>query len=591
MAQMIEVKVPDIGDFKDVAVIELLVQPGETIRVEQSLISVESDKASMEIPSSTAGVVKELKVKLGDTVSEGTVIALVEASGAAAAPAPAAAKAAPAPAAAAPVTAATAATAAPAASYTGAVDAECEVLVLGAGPGGYSAAFRSADLGMKTILVERYATLGGVCLNVGCIPSKALLHTASVMDEVATLPDHGISYGAPQIDIDKLRGFKDGVVKKLTGGLAGMAKARKVEVLTGVGGFVGANHLAVTAADGSKKVVKFAKAIIAAGSQAVKLPFMPEDERVVDSTGALLLKGIPKRMLVIGGGIIGLEMATVYSTLGTRIDVVEMLDGLMQGADRDLVKVWEKHNAKRFDKVMLKTKTVGAKATKFGIEVSFEGEKAPPEPQLYDLVLVAVGRTPNGKKIGADQAGVAVTERGFIEVDKQMRTNVPHIFAIGDIVGQPMLAHKAVHEAHVAAEVAQGQKSFFDARQIPSVAYTDPEVAWAGKTEEQCKAEGIKIGKAVFPWAASGRAIANGRDEGFTKLIFDEATHRVIGGGIVGTHAGDLISEVCLAVEMGCAPTDIGKTIHPHPTLGESIGMTAEVFEGHCTDLPPQKKK
>jgi len=596
MAQMIEVKVPDIGDFKDVAVIELLVQPGETIRVEQSLISVESDKASMEIPSSTAGVVKELKVKLGDTVSEGTVIALVEASGApAAAPAPAAAKATPAPAAAAPVTAATAATAAPAASYTGAVDAECEVLVLGAGPGGYSAAFRSADLGMKTILVERYATLGGVCLNVGCIPSKALLHTASVMDEVATLPDHGISYGAPQIDIDKLRGFKDGVVKKLTGGLAGMAKARKVEVLTGVGGFVGANHLAVTAADGSKKVVKFAKAIIAAGSQAVKLPFMPEDERVVDSTGALLLKGIPKRMLVIGGGIIGLEMATVYSTLGTRIDVVEMLDGLMQGADRDLVKVWEKHNAKRFDKVMLKTKTVGAKATKFGIEVSFEGDalgkSAPPEPQLYDLVLVAVGRTPNGKKIGADQAGVAVTERGFIEVDKQMRTNVPHIFAIGDIVGQPMLAHKAVHEAHVAAEVAQGQKSFFDARQIPSVAYTDPEVAWAGKTEEQCKAEGIKIGKAVFPWAASGRAIANGRDEGFTKLIFDEATHRVIGGGIVGTHAGDLISEVCLAVEMGCAPTDIGKTIHPHPTLGESIGMTAEVFEGHCTDLPPQKKK
>ncbi|MEO8281743.1 MAG: dihydrolipoyl dehydrogenase, partial [Ideonella sp.] len=466
-----------------------------------------------------------------------------------------------------------------------------EVLVLGAGPGGYSAAFRSADLGMQTVLVERYATLGGVCLNVGCIPSKALLHTASVMDEVKHLPDHGISYGAPQIDIDKLRAFKDGVIKKLTGGLAGMAKMRKVEVVTGIGTFLDPHHVEVVAGDGKKTVVKFAKAIIAAGSQAVKLPFMPEDDRIVDSTGALLLKSIPKRMLVIGGGIIGLEMATVYSTLGTRIDVVEMLDGLMQGADRDLVKVWEKFNSHRFGSVMLKTKTVGAKATKAGIEVSFEGEKAPKDAQNYDLVLVAVGRSPNGKKIGAEKAGVAVTDRGFINVDKQMRTNVPHIFAIGDVVGQPMLAHKAVHEAHVAAEVANGQNSFFDARQIPSVAYTDPEVAWAGKTEEQCKAEGIKIGKAVFPWAASGRAIANGRDEGFTKLLFDEATHRVIGGGIVGTHAGDLISEVCLAIEMGCEPADIGKTIHPHPTLGESIGLTAEAFEGHCTDLPPVKKK
>jgi dihydrolipoamide dehydrogenase len=464
------------------------------------------------------------------------------------------------------------------------------MLVLGAGPGGYSAAFRSADLGMKTVLVERYATLGGVCLNVGCIPSKALLHTASVMDEVRHLPDHGIKYGAPDIDIDKLRAFKDGVIRKLTGGLAGMAKARKVEVVTGVGSFLDPYHVEVVAADGRKIVVKFAKAIIAVGSQAVKLPFMPEDDRVVDSTGALLLKSIPKRMLVIGGGIIGLEMATVYSTLGTRIDVVEMLDGLMQGAARDLVKVWDKMNTHRFDHVMLKTKTVGAKATPAGIEVSFEGVKAM-GPQLYDLVLVAVGRSPNGRKIGADRAGVAVTDRGFIDVDRQMRTNVPHIHAIGDVVGQPMLAHKAVHEAHVAAEAAHGEASFFDARQIPSVAYTDPEVAWAGKTEEQCKAEGIKIGKAVFPWAASGRAIANGRDEGFTKLIFDEATHRVIGGGIVGTHAGDLISEVCLAIEMGCEPADIGKTIHPHPTLGESIGMAAELFEGHCTDLPPQKKK
>ncbi|AJG22681.1 dihydrolipoyl dehydrogenase [Cupriavidus basilensis] len=589
MTQRVEVKVPDIGDFKDVTVIEVMVKPGEIIAVDTSLIAVESDKASMEIPSTHAGVVKEITVKVNDKVSEGSVILVVEAAAAAAtvaapaAPAPAAPSAPPGPApAAAPVP--------NAASYTGKADQECEMLVLGAGPGGYSAAFRSADLGMKTVLVERYDTLGGVCLNVGCIPSKALLHTASVMDEVATLPDHGIRYGAPEIDLDKLRGFKDSVIKKLTGGLAGMAKARKVEVVTGVGSFLDPYHLEVVAADGGKRVIKFAKAIIAAGSQAVKLPFMPDDERVVDSTGALLLKSIPKRMLVVGGGIIGLEMATVYSTLGTRIDVVEMLDGLMQGADRDLVKVWEKKNTHRFDHVMLKTRTIGAKATPAGIEVSFEGEKAP-APQVYDLVLVAVGRSPNGRAIGAEKAGVAVTERGFIDVDRQMRTNVAHIHAIGDIVGQPMLAHKAVHEAHVAAEAAHGEAAYFDARQIPSVAYTDPEVAWAGKTEEQCKAEGIKIGKAVFPWAASGRAIANGRDEGFTKLLFDEATHRVIGGGIVGTHAGDLISEVCLAIEMGCEPADIGKTIHPHPTLGESIGMAAEVFEGHCTDLPPVKKK
>ncbi|MHC2273857.1 dihydrolipoamide dehydrogenase [Bradyrhizobium diazoefficiens] len=581
MAQQIEVKVPDIGDFKDVAVIEVMVKPGETVAVDTSLIMVESDKASMEIPSSHAGIVKEVKVRVGDKVSEGSIILVLETAGAAALPPPAPAS----------KPAATSSAAAPVpASHSGKADIECEMLVLGAGPGGYSAAFRAADLGMKTVLLERYDTLGGVCLNVGCIPSKALLHTASVVDEVKHLPDHGISFGAPQIDLDKLRGFKDGVIKKLTGGLAGMAKARKVEVVTGVGAFLDPHHLEVVTA-GGKKTIKFAKAIIAAGSQAVKLPFLPEDPRIVDSTGALLLKSIPKRMLVIGGGIIGLEMATVYSALGARIDVVEMLDGLMQGADRDLVKVWEKMNAKRFDKAMLKTKTVGAKATEAGIEVSFEGEQAPSGPQVYDLVLVAVGRSPNGKKIGAEKAGVAVTDRGFIDVDKQMRTNVAHIFAIGDIVGQPMLAHKAVHEGHVAAEVAHGEKSYFDARQIPSVAYTDPEVAWAGKTEDECKAEGIKFGKSVFPWAASGRAIANGRDEGFTKLLFDTATHRVIGGGIVGTHAGDLISEVCLAIEMGCEPADIGKTIHPHPTLGESIGMAAEVFEGHCTDLPPQKKK
>ena len=583
MAQQIEVKVPDIGDFKDVAVIEVMVKPGETVAVDTSLIMVESDKASMEIPSSHAGVVKEVKVKTGDKVSEGSMILVLEAESAAAAPKPA-------PAAQPAATASPPPVAPSAASYSGKADIECDMLVLGAGPGGYSAAFRAADLGMKTVLVERYDTLGGVCLNVGCIPSKALLHTASVVDEVRHLPDHGISFGAPQIDLGKLRAFKDGVIRKLTGGLAGMAKARKVEVATGVGAFLDPHHLEIVSA-GGKKTVKFANAIIAAGSQAVKLPFLPEDPRIVDSTGALQLKSIPKRMLVIGGGIIGLEMATVYSTLGARIDVVEMLDGLMQGADRDLVKVWEKMNAGRFEKVMLKTKTVGAKATEAGIEVSFEGEQAPAGPQVYDLVLVSVGRSPNGKKIGAEKAGIAVTDRGFIDVDKQMRTNVAHIFAIGDIVGQPMLAHKAVHEAHVAAEVAHGEKSYFDARQIPSVAYTDPEVAWAGKTEDQCKAEGLKVGKAVFPWAASGRAIANGRDEGFTKLLFDTATHRVVGGGIVGTHAGDLISEICLAIEMGCEPADIGKTIHPHPTLGESIGMAAEVFEGHCTDLPPQKKK
>jgi dihydrolipoyl dehydrogenase len=418
------------------------------------------------------------------------------------------------------------------------------------------------------------------------------------VDEAKEMGAHGITFGAPQIDIDKLRGFKEGVVKKLTGGLAGMAKSRKVETVRGIGRFLDPYHVEVELTSGTgqektgeKKTIRFQKAIIAAGSQAVMLPFIPDDPRVVDSTGALELKAVPKRMLVIGGGIIGLEMATVYSTLGTRIDVVEMLDGMMAGADRDLVKVWEKKNAARFDSVMLKTKTVSAEATAAGIKVGFEGAKAPAEPQVYDLVLVAVGRSANGNKIGADRAGVAVTDRGFVPVDKQMRTNVGHIFAIGDIVGQPMLAHKAVHEAHVAAEAAAGQKSFFDARQIPSVAYTDPEIAWAGLSEEQCKAQGIKYSKAMFPWAASGRAIANGRDEGFTKLLFDEANHRCIGGGIVGTHAGDLIGEVCLAVEMGCDPTDIGKTIHPHPTLSESIGMAAEVFEGVCTDLPPAKKK
>jgi dihydrolipoamide dehydrogenase len=587
----IEVKVPNIGDFKEVEVIELMVKVGDTIKVDQSLITVESDKASMEIPASHAGVVKELKVKVGDKVAEGSLLLVLE-EGAAAAAAPAAAT--PAPAAAAPAPAAPAAAPAPAGSYAGQVDVECDMMVLGAGPGGYSAAFRAADLGMNTVLIERYPTLGGVCLNVGCIPSKALLHVAAMIDEAASMSKHGVTFAQPNVDIDGLRGYKEKVVGKMTTGLAGMAKARKVTVVQGVGQFVGPNHIEVTAADGSKKVVGFKKAIIAAGSAVVKLPFVPEDPRIVDSTGALELRAIPKKMLVIGGGIIGLEMAHVYSTLGARIDVVEMMDGLMQGPDRDMVKVWQKFNEHRFDKIMTKTKTVGVEALPEGIKVTFaaaEEGAAAPEPQLYDMVLVAVGRSPNGGKIAADKAGVTVTDRGFIPVDRQMRTNVPHIFAIGDLVGQPMLAHKAVHEAHVAAEAAHGEKAFFDVKVIPSVAYTDPEVAWVGITEEEAKAKGIKLEKGHFPWAASGRAVANGRDEGFTKLLFDAETHRIVGGGIVGTHAGDMIGEIALAIEMGADGVDIGKTIHPHPTLGESIGMAAEVYEGVCTDLPPPRKK
>ena len=588
---LVEVKVPDIGDFKDVAVIELLVKPGDAVKVDQSLVTVESDKASMEIPSTRAGVVKELRVKLGDKVSEGSLIAVLEAE--AEASSPAGAPHAPE----APTVPPPQPSPGSGGSYSGGVDLECDMLVLGAGPGGYSAAFRSADLGMKTVLVERYATLGGVCLNVGCIPSKALLHVAAVMDEVSHFDALGISFGKPTIDLDKLRAHKSKVVGKLTGGLTAMAKMRKVTVVRGSGAFLDPHHLEVEETAGAgkdgtgkKQTIRFRQCIIAAGSQAVRLPFMPKDDRVVDSTGALDLAATPGRMLVLGGGIIGLEMGTVYSTLGARLDVVEMLDGLMLGADRDLVRVWQKMNAPRFDKVMLKTKTVGAEATKEGILVRFEGEQAPKEPQLYDLVLEAVGRSPNGLRIGADKAGVKVTDRGFIPVDIQMRTNVPHIFAIGDVVGQPMLAHKAVHEAHVAAEAAAGEKSTFDARVIPSVAFTDPEIAWVGLTEDQAKAQGIAIKKGHFPWTASGRAIANTRDEGFTKLLFDAQTHRIVGGGIVGTHAGDLISEVALAIEMGADEVDIGKTIHPHPTLGESIGMAAEIAHGTCTDVPPQRK-
>jgi dihydrolipoamide dehydrogenase len=591
---LIEVKVPDIGDFKDVAVIELLVKPGDAVKVEQSLITVESDKASMEIPASAAGVVKELKVALGDKVNEGSLIVLLEGEASAAAAVPASAPAPAAPAAA-PTAAPVAAPAA--ASYAGAADLECDMLVLGAGPGGYSAAFRAADLGLKTVLVERYASLGGVCLNVGCIPSKALLHVAAVMDEVKHFAALGVDFGAPKVDAAKLLAHKNKVVGKLTGGLSAMAKMRKVTVVRGYGAFVDPHHVQVEETTGAGQdktgkttTVKFKQCIIAAGSQAVRLPFLPDDPRIVDSTGALELRQVPKRMLIVGGGIIGLEMGTVYSTLGARLDVVEMLDGLMQGADRDLVKVWQKMNAPRFDNILLKTKTVGAEATADGIKVKFEGADGKTSEGVYDLVLQAVGRSPNGRKIAADKAGVAVSDRGFIPVDIQMRTNVPHIFAIGDVVGQPMLAHKAVHEAHVAAEVAAGEKAAFDARVIPSVAYTDPEVAWVGLTEDEAKAKGVKVKKGLFPWTASGRAIANGRDEGFTKLLFDAESHRILGGGIVGTHAGDMIGEVALAIEMGADEVDIGKTIHPHPTLGESIGMAAEVAHGSCTDLPPQKK-
>ncbi len=605
---LIDVSVPDIGDFKDVAVIEILVKPGDTIAVEQSLVTVESDKASMEIPSSHAGVVKELKLALGDKINQGTLILTLEAAAGASAPAaaaaaPAAPAAMSAPSSAAAPPAAASVPAPPAASYAGGADLDCDLLVLGAGPGGYSAAFRAADLGLKTVIVERYAALGGVCLNVGCIPSKALLHVAAVMDEVKHFADLGVTFAAPQVDLPKLLVHKNKVVGKLTGGLAAMAKMRKVTVVRGYGSFADAHHVTVeeTSGDaqaktGKSQTIKFKQCIIAAGSQAVRLPFLPDDPRIVDSTGALELRQTPKKMLVVGGGIIGLEMGTVYSTLGARLDVVEMLDGLMQGADRDLVKVWQKMNAPRFDNIMLKTKTVAAEATADGILVKFEGLDGKPSEGLYDLVLQAVGRTPNGKKIGADKAGVLVTDRGFIPVDIQMRTNVPHIFAIGDVVGQPMLAHKAVHEAHVAAEVAAGDtKAQFDARVIPSVAYTDPEVAWVGLTEDEAKARGIKVKKGLFPWTASGRAIANGRDEGFTKLLFDDSPEahghgKILGGGIVGTHAGDMIGEVALAIEMGADAVDIGKTIHPHPTLGESIGMAAEVAHGSCTDLPPARR-
>jgi len=649
MANTIEVKVPDIGGYDDVPVIEVLVAVGDTVAKDQGLVTLESDKATMEVPSSVAGVVRELKVKLGDKLSEGGVVAIIESEGAGEAAAPqtavsqkaplplageggarsapgedAAAKAGPSPQ---PRSAPQPAPAAQALDDTRAdgaqavssrpaggrggetpkpgepaapqgvpasgrkADIECRIVVLGAGPGGYTAAFRAADLELDTVLVERYPQLGGVCLNVGCIPSKALLHAAAVIDEALHASDYGVDFGKPKITLDKLRSYKDKVVGQLTKGLAGMSKQRKVRVVAGTAKFVSANELEIANGDGKTQLLRFEQCIIAAGSQALKLPSFPwDDPRVMDSTDALELADIPKKLLVVGGGIIGLEMATVYRALGSEVTVVELADQLMPGADLDLVKPLADRLKKQGVAVHLKTKVVEAKAQKSAISCSFEGESIP-ETTGFDRVLVAVGRAPNGNKLDAGKAGVRVGERGYIDVDAQMRTNVPHIFAIGDVIGQPMLAHKATHEGRLAAEVAAGEKKEWVARVIPSVAYTDPEIAWVGVTENEAKAKGLKIGVGKFPWAASGRAIGIGRTEGFTKLVFDEATHRIIGAGIVGVHAGDLIAETALAIEMGCEVADIGHTIHPHPTLSESVGMAAEVFDGTITDLYIPKKK
>ena len=584
MSQVIEIKVPDIGNFSNVDVIDVLVKVGDTVAAEDALITLESDKAAMDIPSPVAGTIKALNIASGDKASEGTLICLMEVADAVSTGTPAAAPAS---------TATPAPVAAPnAANHAGGADITCQMLVLGAGPGGYTAAFRAADLGMQTVLVERWSTLGGVCLNVGCIPSKALLHAAKVMDEAHEVAEYGIEFAPPKVDIDKLRGWKEKVVNRLTGGLSGLAKQRKVQIVNGVGTFLDPHHVEVIGNNGKKTVVRFEKAVIAAGSEAVKLPFIPDDPRVIDSTGALALASVPQHMLVIGGGIIGLEMATVYAALGSKITVVEMLPNIIAGADKDVVKPYFNRIKKRYENIWLETRVTKVEATAAGMKVTFEGKQAPAEPQLYDRVLVAVGRTPNGKRIGAEKAGVAVDERGFVQVvDTQMRTTQPHIFAIGDIIGQPMLAHKAVHEGKTAAEAAAGMASHFDARVIPSVAYTDPEIAWVGVTEEEAKAKGMKVGKGVFPWAASGRALSLGRDEGMTKLIFDETTERVIGAGIVGTNAGDLIAEVALAIEMGANATDIGLTVHPHPTLSETVAMAADMFEGSITDLIAPKKK
>ncbi len=604
----VEVAVPDLGNFDEVSVVEVLVKPGDAIEVDTPLVTLETEKATMDVPSTVAGTLAAALVKAGDKVRKGTVIARVTADASAAKPAAAAttapagnAGAAPAASAApadaqAPRSAATPPPHAPARVEQPQMppgptpDRKAQLVVLGAGPGGYTAAFRAADLGLQVVLVERWESLGGVCLNVGCIPSKALLHAAKVIDEAHAMGAHGVSFGKPEVDLDKLRGWKQGVVKRLTGGLVMLAKQRKVEVVRGTARFLGSRVLEITAADGSRSLLGFEQCIIAAGSEPVKLPFIPDDPRVIDSTGALELQGIPQRMLVVGGGIIGLEMACVYDALGAKITVVELGDQLMPGADPDLVKPLEKRLKGRYEQILLGTKSTKVEALPEGLRVTFENKAGETSTAVYDRVLVAVGRVPNGRLINCEAAGVEVNERGFIPVDRQMRTNVPGIFAIGDIVGQPMLAHKATHEAKVAAEVAAGHKAYFDARVIPSVAYTDPEVAWVGVTEAQAKRDGRGIRKAAFPWAASGRSLSLGRDEGFTKLIVDAASNRVIGGGIVGPNAGELIAEVALAIELGADAADVGLTIHPHPTLSESIGMTAEALEGTLTDLYMPKK-
>lgn len=574
---VIEVKVPDIGDFSDVPVITVMVAPGDEVAAEDPLVELESDKATMEVPSPAAGKVVEIKVSEGDKVSEGSLILTLDAEAAAGEAAAVAAPDAP------PAPAST-----PTAPVKG--DIHAELLVLGSGPGGYTAAFRAADLGLQTVLVERNPTLGGVCLNVGCIPSKALLHAAKVITEAEEMAHFGVSFAKPKVDVDGLRGWKESVVKKLTGGLSGLAKGRKVQVVEGTGQFASPNMLRVQTSDG-EKMVSFDQCVIAAGSEPVTLPFIPHDDpRVIDSTGALELADIPKRLLVLGGGIIGLEMGTVYDALGAKITVVELMDQLIPGADKDIVKPLHKRIEGRFESILLKTKVTAVEAEKKGLKVTFEGPDGT-STDTFDKVLVAVGRRPNGKLIGLENAGVTVDEAGFVPADNQMRTNQPHIFAIGDIIGQPMLAHKAVHEGKVAAEVAAGHKRAFDARVIPSVAYTDPEVAWVGMTESQAKTAGIKFGKGVFPWAASGRSLSLGRDEGITKVLFDEADDRVIGAGIVGPNAGDLIAEVALAIEMGSDATDLGHTIHPHPTLSETVNFAAEMFEGTITDLIPPKRK
>jgi dihydrolipoamide dehydrogenase len=576
-----EIRLPDIGDFKDVPIIELHVKPGDSVAKEQVILTLESDKATLEVPAPEAGVIGEIKVKVGDRVSQGALLATYAAGGAAVAAAPVAAPAA--------VSAPAASVAAPASAPAVKTEFEYDVLVLGAGPGGYSAAFRAADLGQKVVLVDRRPDLGGVCLNIGCIPSKALLHAAKVIDEAVEMSAHGIVFAAPKISLDPLRDWKERVVKRLTGGLGGLARQRKVTVIKGEGAFTSPHTLTV-AGEGGDKTVSFKNAIIAAGSEPAAPGFIPRDPRIWDSTAALELRFVPKRLLVLGGGIIGLEMATVYHALGSKITVIEMMDQLMPGADRDVVAPFAKWVGKLYEKIMLETKVTAVAAGADGLKVTYEG-KGGAGTDVFDAMLVAVGRRPNGAAIGAAAAGVTVDARGFIAVDKQMRTNVAHIFAIGDVVGQPMLAHKASHEGKVAAEVASGHKSSFDAKVIPAVAYTDPEVAWVGVTEAEAKAKGLAYGKAVFPWAASGRSLSLGRDEGLTKTLWDEATGRLIGCGIVGTNAGDLISEAALAIEMGCDAEDIGLTIHPHPTLSETFAMSAEAYAGTLIDLYIPKKK